>query len=352
MNFGANHYVPILKVKRGEKAALQKVRPSLRERITPLLQIVERTDKGIDAHLETSFSKLAASLSGYSRCFLDAQELASEGPHAARHVFERASEEGMLFTPVTGVTRNADVAAAMDHRQNGLALRLTRSEFESGSVGSLIEQFLDSHELAASDVDLIVDLGAVTEMIVAGVSTLAEGFLADVPQPQEWRTLTISACAFPMSMGDVARHSHDLVERADWLSWRDSLYANRHAAQRLPAFSDYAIQHPAGVEGFDPRIMQVSAAIRYTTDTHWLLVKGESTRSTRPGEQFPDLATRLVYGHLQTYFAGVDHCQGCKSIKDAADGEPGFGSAEAWRRLGTIHHISEVMRALDSLPWP
>ena len=164
--------------------------------------------------------------------------------------------------------------------------------------------------------------------------------------------MTVSACAFPISMGDVARHSHDFVERADWLSWRDSLYSNRHVAQRLPAFSDYAIQHPAGVEGFDPKIMQVSAAIRYTTDTHWLLVKGESTRSIRPGEQFPELATRLVYGHLHMHFAGVDHCSGCKSIKDAADGEPGYGSAEAWRRLGTIHHISEVMRALDSLPWP
>jgi len=352
MNFGANHYVPVLKAKRGEKAALQRIQPSARKRITPLIQIVERSDKPIDAHLKTCFSKLGISLSGYTRCFLDAQELASDGPEGARRVFERAFEEGLPFTPVTGVTRIADVAAAMAYRQNGLALRLTRSEFESGSLESLVEDFLDSHALAASDVDLIVDLGAVTEMIAAGVSALTEAFLADVPRPQEWRTMTVSACAFPISMGDVARHSHDFVERADWLSWRDSLHSNRHVLQRLPTFSDYAIQHPAGVEGFDPRIMQVSAAIRYTTDTHWLLVKGESTRSTRPGEQFPELATRLVYGHLHRYFAGANHCSGCKSIKDAADGEPGYGSAEAWRRLGTIHHVSEVMLALDSLPWP
>jgi hypothetical protein len=98
--------------------------------------------------------------------------------------------------------------------------------------------------------------------------------------------------------------------------------------------------------------MQVSAAIRYTTNTQWLLVKGESTRSIRPGEQFPELATRLVYGHLRHHFAGVGHCPACKSIKEAADGVPGYGSAEAWRRLGTVHHVSEVIRGLNSLPWP
>lgn len=352
MNLSANHYVPVLKVKRGEKAALQAIRPSVRERITPLIQIVERTDKTIDEHLKTSFKNLADSLSGYSRCFLDVQELASEGAAVALQVFERASEEGMSFTPVTGISRTVDVAAALAHRQNGLALRLTRDEFELGTLATRLQEFLDSSSLAAGDIDLIVDLGAVTEMIPQGVSALTEAFLADIPSHQDWRTLTVSACAFPVSMGGVARHSHDLVERADWLSWRDALHANRHSFERLPTFSDYAIQHPSGVEGFDPKIMQVSATIRYTTDTHWLLVKGESTRSTRPGEQFPELATRLVYGHLKHYFAGVSHCSGCKSIKDAADGQQGYGSAEAWRRLGTVHHISEVMRGLDSLPWP
>ena len=352
MSFDANHYVPVLKAKRGEKVALQGIRVTLRERITPLFQIVERTDKTIDAHLETSFKNLAGSLSGYSRCFLDAQELAAEGPAVALRVFERASEEGIPFSPVTGITRTADVAAALSYRQNGLALRLTREEFESGTLAPQIQEFLNSNSLAAGEIDLIVDLGTVTEMIPPGVSALTEAFLADIPSQQEWRTLTVSACAFPISMGGVARHSHDLAERADWISWRDSLHTNRHSFERLPTFSDYAIQHPSGVEGFDPKIMQVSATIRYTTDTHWLLVKGESTRSIRPGEQFPELATRLVYGHLQHHFAGVSHCSGCKSIKDAADGQSGYGSAEAWRRLGTVHHISEVMRGLDSLPWP
>ena len=98
--------------------------------------------------------------------------------------------------------------------------------------------------------------------------------------------------------------------------------------------------------------MQVSATIRYTTDEHWLLVKGESTRSVPPSSQFPLLATRLVYGHLNQHFAGSGHCVGCQSIKDAADGASGYGTAGAWRKLGTIHHLAAVMQGLQNLNWP
>ena len=353
MTFGSNHYVPILKLKRGEKAALGRVAPNRRSRITPLLQVVERTpDKAVEAHIETAFKDLAANAALYPRCFIDVQEIAADGPVAAAAVFDRASAAGIIFSPVTSVTRITDVAAALNNRQHGLALRLTRAEFEEGALAQRIATFLSTHQVTAGEIDLIIDLGAVEEMIADGVAALAGSFLAEVPHQEDWRTFTLSACAFPISMGGVERHSHDLVERVDWLAWRDSLYTNRGGLTRLPSYSDYAIQHPSGVEGFDPRIMQVSATIRYTTDEHWLLIKGESTRSVRPGEQFPELATRLVYGHLHSYFAGPGHCNGCKSMKEAADGVDGYGSAEVWRRLGTIHHLSKVIDGLDSLTWP
>ena len=351
MIFGAHHYVPVLKAKRGEKTALRRMSPNVRARMTPLLEVVARTEKDLAAHLDTVFKDLAESVSLYSRCFLDVRELAPEGSVAALEVFQRATNAGIVFTPVTGVSRTADVAASLAHRRSGLALRLTRDEFEKGDLAIRIQSFLGSHGLAANDIDLIIDLGSVDDLIVDGVAALTEAFMADVPQLKQWRTLTVSACAFPLSMGIVERHSHDFVERTDWMAWRDHLHARRSNVPRLPAFSDCAIQHPRGVEGFNPRIMQVSASIRYTLNEQWLLVKGEGTRSTPPSLQFPVLATRLVYGHLKTHFAGPGHCVGCFSIKEAADGVLGYGSAEAWRRIGTVHHMSTVMQGLGSLLW-
>jgi len=357
MTFGPHHYVPVLKVKRGEKRALSLVLPALRTRITPLLEIVERKpDKvaTVAAHLDNAFKGLAASVTSYKRCFLDAREIAPDGSAAAFEVLNRATAARIAFTPVTGITRTADVAAALGHQRHGIALRLTRGEFESGNLPERLQAFMARHGLTPESTDLIMDMGPIDEMVVDGVGALACAFLHDVPHHLRWRTLTLSGCSFPMSMGAsvVARDAHSEVERTEWIAWRDHLHARSSNFARLPTFSDCAIQHPTGVEDFDFRTMQVSASVRYCLSNHWLLIKGESTRVTRPSVQFPALATKLVYGQLRSSFSGATHCEGCKSIKAAADRAGGFGSAEAWRRLGTIHHISMVMDGLAALPWP
>jgi len=351
MTFGSDHYVPVIKVKRGEKLALQRLALRLGSQITPLLEIVERTpEKSIARHLDTAFKDLAESVRAYPRSRLDARELAPDGPPAAVEVFRRAAAAAIVFTPVTGISRNADTSAALKYRANGLALRLTRVEFESGDLTDRLRNFIREHHLQEEEIDLIVDLGPVEDLVVEGIASLIDAFIADIPHHGRWRTFTISACSFPLSMALVDRESHAFAERADWIAWRDHLHRRRHTLTRLPTFSDCAIQHPRGVEGFDPRIMQVSASIRYTLSEQWLLVKGVSTRFTQPSIQFPELATRLVYGHLRTHFRGANHCEGCASIRAAADGAPGFGSAEVWRRLGTTHHISTVVEQLRTLP--
>ena len=355
MMFGPRHYVPVLKAKRGEKTALQLVAPKLRAEITPLLEIVEwrgSTRKPtLSGHLDTAFRGLAKSLRLYPRCFLDARELEPEGKAAAEQVFDRAAAEGLLFIPVTGLSRTSDVSAALRHGSHGLAIRLTRDEFEAGNLPLLVHSFITRHAIDHSTTDLIVDLGPVDDMVAHGVARFAVQFLADVPNPGRWRTLILSASSFPLSMGVFDRNSHSMEPREEWVAWRDFLRDSRFVP-RLPTYSDCAIQHPLGVEGFDPRVMRPSASVRYALADDWLLIKGESTRRNPASQQFPQLAKQLVYGYLRGYFRGTGHCQGCVSIKAAADGQPCLGSAEVWRRIGTVHHITQVSEALRSLHGP
>jgi hypothetical protein len=351
MTFGPDHYVPILKVKVGEKRALQGISPLLRSRMTPLLEIVERkTSSTLNAHLVTAFKNLAETVRPYSRCFLDAREIADDGQKGAAEVFQRAVNAGIVFTPVTGISRVVDVAPALLYRQEGLALRLTRTEFEQGELAARIDAFLTQHKLVPEELDLILDLGPVDDLIVEGIEALTDAFMAEVPNHQRWQTFTVSACAFPKSMGRVDRNSHALVERGEWLAWKRHLYDQRQNLTRLPTFSDCAIQHPAGVEGFDPRIMAASASVRYTLEKEWLLIKGKSTKRILPSKQFPDLASELVHGTFRSRFFGLNHCNGCRLMTAAADGAPSLGSPGTWRQLGTIHHLSVVTQALASLP--
>ena len=353
--FGPRHYMPVLKVKRGEKKALADISLGLRKRIVPLLEIVERTTAPtVDKHLTTSFRELASSLHGYAHCLLDVREIKHDGPAAAAEAFSRAATAGISFTPVTGISRNADVASAVALSSvSGVGIRLTRSEFESGRLTADLNSFLSTNRLTPDRVDLIVDIGSVCDLITAGVMALTQAFLADVPNKGQWRTLTVTGSAFPQSMGVVNRNSSARIARSEWLAWRSGLFGQRATLERLPTFSDCAIQHPVGVENFDPMIMQVSASIRYSSGNDWLLVKGESTRFNPPSNQFPQLATQLVYGQLQRDFTGAGHCAGCRMAKKSADGLSGLGSAEVWRRIGTVHHITTVVQNdLASLPWP
>ena len=106
--FGASHYVPVLKCKRGEKRALTDLSPSIRSDITPLIEIVENSSgRSLDDHLDTAFDKLAPAV-GTRWCFLDANEISVATPTAASRVFDEAERLGIRFVPVTGMSRTAD----------------------------------------------------------------------------------------------------------------------------------------------------------------------------------------------------------------------------------------------------
>jgi Beta protein len=350
MTFDANHYVPVLKVKRGEKKALTLLSRTVRTRITPFLEIVERSsDKPLEQHLQTSFKDFFEAVSGFHRCFIDTREIAPDGPDGAKAVFQWAADAGISFTPVTGISRSVDLEAALAFRDNGLALRIERGELEAGGLAGSINAFLSQHSVVPEDIDLFVDLGAVDTMVLTGVRKFARAFLEEVPYHERWRTFTLSACAFPQSMGVIKSHSDDTIDRVDWMAWRDGLHAHQTRIARLPTYSDCGIQHPKGVEGFDPRKMQVSASIRYAIKDCWLIIKGESTRITPPSQQFPSLARALVNERVGAYYYGADHCSGCSAMMACANGGSGYGSAEAWRRLGTVHHITKVVEDLDAL---
>lgn len=353
MTFNANHYVPVLKVKRGEKRALTLLSRTVRSRITPFLEIVERgSDKTFEQHIQTLFKDFLEAVSGFHRCFIDTREIAPDGPAGAEAVFQWATDNGISFTPVTGISRSVDLEAALAFRNNGLALRIERCEFEAGGLSGSINAFLSRYSLVPEDIDLFIDLGAVDTMIVTGVRRFARAFLEEVPYHERWKTFTLSACAFPQSMSVINRLSYDTIDRVDWIAWRDGLHARRTRIPRLPTYSDCGIQHPTGVEGFDFRIMQASASIRYAITDNWLLVKGESTKSIPPSQQFPSLARALVNNRMGSYYYGDSHCRGCSGMMACAGGRSGYGSPEAWRRLGTVHHITTVVEDLDALLWP
>lgn len=353
MSFDERHYVPVLKLKRGEKDALAVLTPDTCNGVTPLLEVVERKDeKSVAEHLETAFDGIGRAVAGFKRYFLDVRELSPDGPEAARAAFRKTLGPPIPCTPVTGISRTADVEAAFQLGAKGIALRVSRAELEAGGLRRKIEAFLRAASLEPGNVDLIADLGATDDLITEGVAAIGDLMLSEIPDHTLWRTFTLSAASFPDSMRQVASQSSAATERTDWVAWRESRHSLRRQLVRLPTFSDGVIQNPRGVEGFDPRTMDSSACIRYLAGDEWVLVKGRGTKKELPSIQYPGLAAQLVTGPLSEKFYGSKHCKGCEGMRRAAAGRPGLGSQEVWRKLGTIHHITATVEALAELAWP
>ena len=134
-----------------------------------------------------------------------------------------------------------------------------------------------------------------------------------------------------------------MLPRAEWLIWK-ALHARRDRLNRLPTFGDYAISHPVPRE-VDPRIIQRSAQIRYSTDDEFLVVKGRSIR-LHGNEQHYDLAAQLV-GRPE--FHGDGFSWGDSYIAARARREPGTGNGMTWRKAGTSQHLAFATSQIASL---
>ncbi|WP_437587347.1 beta family protein [Sorangium sp. So ce1000] len=360
--FGSHyHYVPVLKWKRAEQTALGSLAPHIKSRITPLIELVSipidldsgNQSKTLEQHVGPAIQKLASSWEVNAPLFLDPEavsaDAASDGLGGAAYSFVEAQRSNVPFVPVTGLRRAPhDIVAAVAHAGRGLCLRLTPDDLARTTLYQEFTDFFTEHRLSAQDVDVVIDLESVTGQSAFVIAAAASLALRTIPSADVWRTVTVIASAFPEHMGVVDTFSSLVIERSEWKAWL-LLHAQREQLPRLPTYGDYGIQHPTGVEGFDPRYMQMAASVRYTLTDQWLLLKGQSTKRQSPSLQYPGLAKQLI-AHA-AYF-GQSHCRGCAEAVSCASGTPGLGSPEAWRRIGTSHHIKVAVGQLGAIAPP
>ena len=81
--------------------------------------------------------------------------------------------------------------------------------------------------------------------------------------------MTVVGGSFPKDLRELSVGEH-LLPRIEWHYWKQIVSAR---LLRIPTFGDYATLHPYLQPAFPG--MNVSASIRYTTDEHWVVMRGE-----------------------------------------------------------------------------
>lgn len=353
--FGPKHYVPILKWKRGEQVGLGFLIPSIKEVITPLLEIMppawdwdnDRPKKSIDDHLvnmsETIFNSWGKIPVFLDMLWINDSEGMADGTHPLKYIIDQCRIKGLHVIPVTGYDRDDDYNKAVKEAHStdnfGVCLRLDDDAFLD--VSSNILNFLKEFNLSPTQVDLILDLRSITQDNEKLALISATTTINIIPHLGLWRTLTIASTSFPQNLSGVAGDSIGFVPRTEWSIWQNLVTSGK--IKRPPSFGDYGISHPDYSE-INPKLMRMSANIRYTLDNQFALVKGENVKKNGYG-QFQDLCKKIL---SRPFYSGKSFSWGDNYIYDCANGTCSTGSAETWRRVGTNHHITLVANQVSS----
>lgn len=168
---------------------------------------------------------------------------------------------------------------------------------------------------------------------------------ARIPNLHRWRTFSVISGAFPKDLTGFEKNRQHELQRLDWLTWRDQV-ATRPSLARRPAYGDYTIQHPIFSE--PPRRANFSASIRYTSDEHWVIMRGEGVFNDEgPGfAQWPANAQLLC---ARPEFCGTKFSYGDEYIELMSLQTEKTGNPETWLRAGINHHLTFVVCQIANL---
>jgi hypothetical protein len=353
-------YVPVLKGKEGEYSALEMLTADTRPWLMPLIEIPdvpydyanERAAKSLDDHVSGIAERLR-------KCWRDGplyidfpwiekEERLSDGRVALEAVLSDCANRGVEAAPVLSRTSSADYVSAAGRYSAtthiGACVRLCVADFEEdidldGEVGRLLAGFGGN----IAQLDLVLDLEDLGRDVGRAV-LVARSLFSMIPRKDEWRRVVLVAASFPEDLSDVDASTITTLPRREWELWKILQKRPSNLPRRDLIFGDYAIAHPVTKE-LDPRTMQMSASIRYTTPNDWLVVKGRNVRQYG-FDQYFDLCKALV---KRAEFSGSDVSWGDRYITDCAAGITGPGNATTWRKVGTNHHLTLVTREVANL---
>lgn len=356
-------YVPILKGKEGEYAALEELSSDVKSTIMPLIEVPaipydyasERPAKTLDEHVEGIPARLKKSCSN-TPLYLDLpwfgeNETLQDGRSAFEGILSGCTQLGLSVVPV--VSRESSLtslAAAKAHvpaaEVGSKCIRLLVADFEEDvNLDNEVDRILLAlGQNSATSTDLIIDLEDLGTDVGRAV-LIARSILSMIPRKEEWHRVILAAASFPEDLSDVSAASIQKLPRHEWHLWK--------TLQRRPGllprtdliFGDYAMSHPIA-KVLDPRTMRMSANIRYTIADEWLVIKGRNVRQYGFNQYF-DLCSALVD---TPEYSGSNFSWGDWYISECANRQQGPGNATTWRKVGVNHHLTLVNRALANLP--
>lgn len=345
-------YVPVLKWKSGEQNALGALDEKDKERIMPLIEILQDEEDG-DLPLLNGVKRIEKYW-GLSPFFLDVTSYVniSSDTNIESHPYTISSKVASEhdLTPVLVATLSLDrvgiqvLKAVLSGKSWNVALRLTEDDLESDQLKDLLDDFIESLETKKNKIFIILDFQDIGNRTQKSHARTVLSYIDEFPYWDKWKEVIITGTSFPESLQGFEK-GITALPRVNWLAWIIACEKLMERDMRKPIFSDYGICGVFPPPTYQP-YMVMSANIRYTADDNWLIFRGHSVKK-EGFEQFHYLCEKITEHDA---YKGERFSSGDKHIAKCAKMECGPGNATTWRTVGTSHHIALVLEQLANLP--
>lgn len=364
LGFNHRHYVPVLRWKPAEIIALANTSDETLANTRPLVELlptafVEQPEDKARPRGPTTFEevvdKKVTALTGAMRghpVLVDLWHVpdtvtSSRGDHAWDVVREFGLRAGLRIVPVTGFRGRGKpsqqrIGEVVKSFGNGCSIRLLVSDLSRASFESGLEELLRLVESTPQQCDLIVDL-----QYLGQDSPSYGSLLSKIPRLSAWRSLTVLAGAFPVDLSHLKANNTYRIERLEWITWRNEFQRGFASAFRMPSFGDYTIQHAIYREPVSRP--HVSASIRYTADSEWIILRGEwiGKIDGLGSAQYPAEAKLIVE---KPEYSGEKFSFGDGFIYAKSRDGRKPGNATQWLTAGINHHVTLASVQVRSTP--
>ena len=340
--FNHKHYVPILKSKRGELWALQRISPSSRRLVTPLIEILLTPTqlKTPKEALKNICESVRKAWGTSDRLFIDTRYLGVQSAKDAakcRRWIQGMRDLHILAVPVTSLTRSEAFQTAIRESvkidKRGVMMRLGIADFTNSEILiRALDRLLSFLEISRNDVDLLLDYEAQDDD--ATIVQLLRFHLDQLPAINQWRTVTMAAASSPVSLVGLSKHDWHKAPRREWSAWLLANTASPHL-KRKPAFGDYLIRDP----GIPPTFGTPFVNIRYTANGHWIIRRGDRVKEGGAKQIF-GICASLVQ---RPEFRGGSFSAGDSEMAARAANQGSSGGAQQWVQWAHSHHIEFVV---------
>lgn len=335
-------YVPILRWKKGEQAALRQLSFSGRTDVFPLIILQnEQYKTKKETKLKPSilpddvFTDIVLQCWGKGAFYLDTTALPDlpNNQHSLNDICASARLKGLDLIPCTRISAsgayNSAAQAANTTDKAGIAIRVDLGDVANAS------QWTKHWFIPISETDLVIDIGGNTR-IIHQILPQAQATIQNLHLANQWRAVTLAGSTMPLDFSGLTQGLH-LIPRLEKIIWQT---ISSSVSFRLD-YGDYTTVPANAISKDIPWGYPINA--RYTLHDEFLICKGTSPT----GLGGIDMDVQLIQ-HANTILNysnrnPLSYCWADAQIDAIATGALKPSNLATWVQYSVNRHI-EVIR--------